>query len=58
MFRVAAKSQIITQNREAKVVLQDIESYEQDQETIALLKMLALDEALNRLAESGFSCYR
>jgi prevent-host-death family protein len=33
---------IITQNGEAKVVLQDIESYEQNQETMALLKMLAL----------------
>jgi prevent-host-death family protein len=33
---------IITQNGEAKVVLQDIESYEQTQETMALLKVLAL----------------
>ncbi len=33
---------IITQNGEAKVVLQDIESYEQTQETLALLKALAL----------------
>jgi prevent-host-death family protein len=33
---------IITQNGEAKVVLQDIETYEQTQETIALLKILAL----------------
>lgn len=33
---------IITQNGEAKVVVQDIESYEQTQETIALLKILAL----------------
>lgn len=33
---------IITQNGEAKVVMQDIESYEQMQETIALLKILAL----------------
>ncbi len=33
---------VITQNGEAKVVLQDIESYEQTQETMALLKMLAL----------------
>ena len=33
---------IITQNGEAKVVLQDIESYEQTQETMALLKILAL----------------
>ena len=33
---------VITQNGEAKVVLQDIESYEQTQETMALVKMLAL----------------
>jgi prevent-host-death family protein len=33
---------IITQNGEAKVVIQDIESYEQTQETMALLKILAL----------------
>lgn len=33
---------IITQNGEAKVVIQDIESYESTQETLALLKILAL----------------
>lgn len=33
---------IITQNGEAKVVIQDIGSYEQTQETMALLKILAL----------------
>lgn len=33
---------IITQNGEAKAVMQDINSYEQDQETMALLKILAL----------------
>jgi prevent-host-death family protein len=33
---------VITQNGEARVVVQDIESYEQTQETLALLKMLAL----------------
>jgi len=33
---------IITQNGEAKVVMQDIETYEQTQETIALLKILSL----------------
>jgi len=35
---------IITQNGEAKAVLQDIGSYEQMQETLALLKILALGE--------------
>jgi prevent-host-death family protein len=33
---------VITQNGEAKAVIQDIESYEQTQETMALLKILAL----------------
>jgi len=33
---------VITQNGEAKVVIQDIESYERDQDTMALLKILAL----------------
>jgi prevent-host-death family protein len=33
---------VITQNGEAKVVMQDIESYEKMQETMALLKILAL----------------
>lgn len=32
---------IITQNGEAKAVLQDISTYEQTQETLALLKLLA-----------------
>ena len=33
---------VITQNGEAKVVIQDIKSYEQNQQTMALLKILAL----------------
>jgi prevent-host-death family protein len=33
---------VITQNGEAKVVIQDIASYEQTQQTMALLKILAL----------------
>ena len=33
---------VITQNGEAKAVLQDIASFEQAQETLALLKLLAL----------------
>ena len=41
---------VITQNGEAKVVMQDIESYEQTQETMALLKILALG---NRQIEQG-----
>ena len=41
---------IITQNGEPKVVIQDIESYEQTQETVALLKILALG---SRQIETG-----
>ena len=35
---------IITQNGEAKMVVQDIESYEKTQQTLALLKILALGQ--------------
>ena len=41
---------VITQNGEAKAVVQDIESYERTQETLALLKLLALG---NRDIEAG-----
>lgn len=40
----------ITQNGEAKVVIQDIESYEQTQQTMSMLKILALG---NRQIEEG-----
>lgn len=36
---------VITQNGEAKAVLQDLASYESTQETLALLKLLALGRA-------------
>ncbi len=35
---------VITQNGEAKAVLQDVDSFEQAQETLALLKLLALGQ--------------
>lgn len=41
---------VITQNGEAKAVIQDVRSYEQTQETIALLKILALGD---RQIEAG-----
>ncbi len=41
---------VITQNGEAKVVIQDIRSFEETQETLALLKILALG---NRQIEEG-----
>jgi prevent-host-death family protein len=36
------KPMVITQNGEAKAVIQDVVSYEETQETLALLKILAL----------------
>ncbi len=36
------KTMVITHNGEAKVVLQDVKVYEQTQEALALLKILAL----------------
>lgn len=41
---------VVTQNGEAKAVLQGIESYKETQETLALLKLLALGE---RQVEAG-----
>jgi len=41
---------LITQNGEAKAVIQDVASYEETQETLALLKVLALG---NREVEEG-----
>lgn len=35
---------VITQNGEAKAVMQDVATYEQNQETLALLKILALGQ--------------
>ena len=41
---------VVTQNGEAKAVIQDIVSYEETQETMSLLKILALG---NRQVEEG-----
>ena len=41
-FAVDPESIIITQNGEAKAVLQDVASFEETQETLAMLKILAL----------------
>ena len=41
---------VITQNGEAKAILQDVASYEETQETLALLKILTLG---NREVETG-----
>jgi PHD/YefM family antitoxin component YafN of YafNO toxin-antitoxin module len=41
---------VITQNGKATVVIQDVASYQQDQETMAMLKILAIG---NRQIEEG-----
>ena len=41
---------VITQNGEATAVIQDVQSYQQTQEALALLKILALG---NRQVEAG-----
>ena len=41
---------VITQNGEAKAVLQDVASYEETQETLALLRLLAIG---NREIDDG-----
>lgn len=50
--RLAEKREpiLITQNGEARAVIQDVASYEETQETLALLKILALG---NREVEKG-----
>lgn len=50
----------ITQNGEAKVIIQDVRSYEEMQESLALLKILALsrksiEQGNYRSAEDAFS---
>ena len=57
------KTMVITQHGEAKAVLQDISSYEQTQESLALLKMLAqsrksLQEGRSKPAKKAFSDVR
>ncbi|OSZ66615.1 antitoxin, Phd family protein [Sphingomonas sp. IBVSS2] len=41
-LRETGEPMVITQNGEATAVIQDVASYEKDQETLALLKILAL----------------
>ncbi len=44
------KTYIITQNGEAKVVVQDIKTYEKMQETMAMLKLLAMTNKKDKKA--------
>ena len=57
------ETMIITQHGEAKVILQDIHVYEQMQESLALLKMLAqssksIEEGKYRPASESFDLLR
>jgi len=57
------RTMVITQHGEAKAVLQDISSYEQTQESLALLKMLvqsgkSLQEGRSKPARKAFSDIR
>jgi len=57
------KTMVITQNGEAKAVLQDIKSYEEMQESLALLKILALsskskDQRKQKTIANAFSDIR
>ena len=54
---------VITLNGEAKAIIQDIREYEQDRESLALLKMLSLsrnsiDEGRFLPAEAAFAAVR
>ncbi len=42
------KTLVITQNGEARVVMQDLHSYEQTMESLALLKMLAVSASCKK----------
>jgi len=45
------KTYIITQNGEAKVIVQDIKVYEKNQETMAMLKLLAMTRGKSKTAK-------
>jgi prevent-host-death family protein len=45
------KTFVITQNGEAKVIVQDIKVYEKTQETMAMLKLLAMTRDKSKDAE-------
>ena len=46
------KTFVITQNGEAKVVVQDIKMYEKMQETMAMLKLLAMTNVKSKKASN------
>ena len=61
--REGQQAMVITQHGEARAVLQDIVSYEQTQESLALLKMLAqssrsIQEGRSKTARQAFAAVR
>lgn len=46
------KTLVITQNGKAKVIVQDIKIYEQIQETLAMLKLLAMTRVKSKKAKN------
>lgn len=46
------KTLVITQNGEAKVIVQDIKIYEQTQDTLAMLKLLAMTRGKSKRAKN------
>jgi len=46
------KTYVITQNGEAKVIVQDIKMYEKVQETLAMLKLLAMTNEQSKDADN------
>ena len=59
----SGKTMVITQHGEAKAVVQDIATYEQTQESLALLKILAqssksLQEGRSKPVKSAFASVR
>ena len=51
------KTFVITQNGEAKVVVQDIKMYEKMQETMAMLKLLAMTNVKSKKAKDTKSTF-
>lgn len=45
------KTYVITQNGEAKVIVQDIKTYEKTQDTLAMLKLLAMTSERSKKAK-------
>ena len=52
------KTFVITQNGEAKVVVQDIKAYEKTQETLAMLKLLAMTSEKSKSAKDIKSTFK